>query len=228
MSPVIKSADAGRRVRPFAAGVPAVQLLTPRIDPEVSLLQAEVDRLRQALGTGAERIDRLEAEAGKAFEAGRAAGFEAGLREGDNLRTESLAALRAGIDGALEACRGDMTALKRLAILVARESLARLVGDDVQRQSLVTTLLDQQLNALEWAAVVRIEVSSHDFPDSDALQALAASITSPAIDIVTETSLAAGGCRIRLRLGSLDVGIDQQWRGLHALLGELALSGGRL
>ncbi len=227
MSAIIKSADAGERVRPFATGIAAFPPAAPQVDPEVSRLQAEVARLRQALETGAERIDRLEADAGETFEAGRTAGFEAGQREGDNLRAESLAALRAGLDGALEAFRSDMAALNGLAVLVARESLARLVGDDSQRQGLVTTLLGQQLKALEAAAVVRIEVSSHDFADADALNALAASVANPAIEVVAETSLASGDCRIRLKLGSLDVGIDQQWQGLHALLGELALSEAR-
>lgn len=222
MRTVIKSTEAtgGLRVRPLGTAAP--EAAPPRIDAEKAQLLADIDRLSEDVEAGESRIHRLELELAQAFEAGRAAGFAAGVKEGDTLRADSLALLGTGIEAALTRFGQDLTALESLSVLLVREALAKLIGEESDRQSLVTALLLHQLKAVEANSVVRLEVSRADFPDASALIALSDRSEVPLIQVVAESGLASGDCRIRLALGTLEVGLDQQWGELSNLLADLA------
>ena len=111
-----------------------------------------------------------------------------------------------------------MAGLERLAALLARTCLDRMLLADDGRADTVAALLRSQLARLEADAAVRIQVSAEDFPSPEALQMLA-----PApCEIIASPSLKGGDCAIRLRLGTLEVGIGQQWGVLRDALEEMA------
>lgn len=64
--------------------------------------------------------------------------------------------------------------------------------------------------------MLAIEVSASDFPDVGAQEALARAIGR---DAVVLDSLQPGGCRLRLRLGEVDLSLDGQLARLRAVLG---------
>lgn len=225
MSRLIKSSSTASQVR-------ALDLL--RQAPTT----LEPDPRDLELATRAERIAALEAEltAHRAAEAQRikdaadaetraeARGHAAGLEAADARADERISRLELGMTEARARLDADLENLERLAALLAETALARLIDDTEHRQPLIAATIRRQMQGLEASAVLHVEVSPRDFPTPEALEPLAREAGLAGVRIETVTSLAAGGCRLKLRLGELEVGLDQQWGALRAVLVDLAAS----
>ena len=225
MSGVIKSADARASGRVFAAltgqARPERREPSPQ-DLEIAALGRELESLRKNLAEREAEIVRLAEARERAFDEGQSKGHEAGLAERDERRAQSLARLEQGIIQALARFTHDLTSLERLAAVLARESLARILDDHDRHAELLGQIIGRQAAALDAQAIVRVEVAREDFADPDALSTLAEATGRPGLDIQARDGLPPGGCRIKLRLGTVEIGIDQQWGQLKALLDAMS------
>lgn len=220
MSALIKSSQ-GAAVRPFNAA----------LRPPVSPLEEECERLRQRIAALESELGRrdativdLRAEIPRMLEKGKAEGHEAGLNDAQDRQEERLALLGDGIRQAQTKLNENMTALERLAALLARECLDVVLGDAKHRASSVRKILANQVARIEKSSVLAIELSKADFPDDESLSALAQELRHASL--TASEAMAPGGCRMTLRLGTLEVGLDRQWTSLRAVLDSIATEGG--
>lgn len=222
MTGLIKKAEA------TAAPVRALTA-TPRAAPAPSREQRLIAGLRDELETLREALQARESEVAghakaieDAFLAGEAAGRKAGLAEAEAHHEQALAVLEQGVDQAVVGFTRDLEALERLAGLLAMEGLAKVLGGEHSYAELVRATVAHHLAGIGAASVMRVEVSPADFPDRAELEALAAGVGFPQLEVRADAKLAPGDCRIKLRLGALEVGVGRQWSGLQALLADTA------
>ncbi|HEV2818512.1 MAG TPA: hypothetical protein VGW40_14965 [Allosphingosinicella sp.] len=212
MTGLIKSGSAGlrERVRPLAGFAVAVA------DPERERLAAELATLAAALSER-EEAALLHAEE---LEAAYAEGREAGRKEAADDGAEALARIEAAAERALALFADELGEMETLAALLARTCLERLLLATEARAVLVRELIAGQAKALDAEAIVRVSVSAADFPRAEGLEAVAASLGSRRCEIIAADELDSGDCRIALRLGTLEIGLGQQWGRLRAVLDD--------
>jgi flagellar biosynthesis/type III secretory pathway protein FliH len=196
------------------------------VDPELVALREETDRLRRQVDQQRAEISGLRAQAEAAVreaeKQAEARGREAGLREAEDDSAKRLVRLESGVERAVAEFVQALSALERLAPELARQGLAAMLGAETDRPALVAAIVQRQLRRLEAQAVVRVEVSAADFPDEAALSALAHALGAPGVQIGAESGLFSGDCRVRLKLGTMEIGLNQQWERLDALLRDLS------
>ena len=202
-------ADVGRPAEPLPPG-------------EVLALRRELGELAQRLGERDAELERLRESVQNAYREGETEGRKQGRQESDQRRADYLAALERGLDAACNRFSEDLRDLERLAVLVARESLAKILGDDESRKELLAEAIGSQLRRIEAGSVVAVQVSRADFPEPEELTRLADSLGGDRLALVATDELRAGECRIKLKLGALDVGLPQQWERLDRALQTLA------
>ena len=195
------------------------------LETERSALEAEVAALKETLKEEETRRDdqlaRMQEEMAEAVAEARAAG----RAEGAAQKGESLAVLESATIEAVDDFRAALRGLECLAITLSKAALARVFGDHQDVADQVARLIRHQLTALDRDALLWVEVSSTDFADAAALSELSGQIGAESVELRGIDDLPPGGCRIRLRLGELDVGLDQQWRALSGLLDEAIAAG---
>lgn len=222
MSSVIKlgSARYAEAVTPYASPPSIGPADTAPSDPH----REEVQKLRALLAERDAELEELRAEVDKARVEGEAAGRIAAEAEVEDSREKALELLRNGIEhagAAVADCQGQMEVL---ALMIARTALDKLFGDDSGRRAAVTELVVRQLRSIERQTLLQVEVSRLDFPNTDELADLAGQIGVAVDDICANAGLAPGACRMRLRVGTLEVGLDEQWGAIRNLLDDLASS----
>lgn len=192
------------------------------VDPELLALREEQQGLRRKLEAQAAQISDLREQARSAFELGEAKGRETGLREAADQDAQRLARLEIGIAQAQAAFEQALAGLDRLAPALAYEGIASILGRSDERSQLVAALLRHQLTTIEARSIIHVDVSASDFADDGALEALGRSLGNQGPVIHASVALKSGDCRIRLKLGALDVGLDQQWGRLGLLLQDMS------
>lgn len=212
MSGLIKAgADGAARVRAFAlVGGGAMQ--AP--DPELVALREQCLALEAALAERDEAAAVLAEKADAAYDDGEAAGREAGRAEADERRAEALELLEDASDRACADFTERLQAMDELAALLARTCLDRLFGEPGARADIVRDLIRHQMDGLRGDTPVEIRVSAADFAADAAIEGGA--------QVVVSDALASGDCAIRLGLGTLEAGLDQQWGVLRAALTAMA------
>lgn len=221
MTRVIKStslSEVSQDVRAF--GAPAYQAPPSATELELATLKARVARLEQSVVERDQYIAELEPKIAGRFEEGLAQGRAEGLRMAQTQESERLELLRDHMRTAASDLSANLNATERLAALLARECLDRLFGDGEQRTHVVIDLIRHQMAEIETGTVLSIEVSTSDFPDDAALSAL----RTDAFERVQliRRDLPIGACRMRLKLGEIEIGLDQQWGTLRQLLSDMA------
>jgi len=222
MSQLIRSSSAASRVRALDLAAPTPYAAEP--DPrdlelvayaeKVAALEAALAEARADQAEHAEAMIRAVADA-------EARGRQAGLDAADDRADERMSRLEMSVTEARGKLDADLQGLERLAALLAETALERLIDDLDERRPLIAAIIRRQMAGLDASAVLRVEVSPKDFPDPEALERLAAEAGLAGLRIDAPQDLAAGGCRLKLRLGELDVGLDQQWGVLRGLLTDL-------
>lgn len=203
-----------------------VEAPPPAMDPELLMLREEREGLRRRLEQQSSEIADLRKQADAAFREGESKGRDAGRREAEDQSAKMLAKLESGIEWALQAFAQSLAGLERLAPEVARHALAGILGQEGDRSDLVSAIVKRQLNAIETQSVLYIAVSAADFADDAALLSLSEALGTQKAKVQAYSSLKSGDCRIQLKLGALDVGVDQQWGRLDVMLTEMAQPGG--
>ena len=230
MSRVLKKSDASAvhsLSSAWAIAKDGLAAPSTAVDPGHAALQSEIDSLNLRLAEQEAQLTDLREDARTAFERGEAKGREAGRREAEAQETQRLARLEAAIEQAHQAFRQSLAGLEYLAPALAHEALSRILAPSEARSQLVTGILARQLAAVEAGSVLHVEVSASDFPDDLALEALEGTLGSLGPAVHASVSLKSGDCRIKLKLGTLDVGLDRQWGCLGALLQDMAEPAGR-
>lgn len=217
MTEILKfgSASLRDRVRPLAVTLPHA---APATDPERERLAGEVETLTADLAGRDEMIASLRGDVERAFEAGEAQGREAGRREVEDRNAELLATIEGAAGQAIARFADQLGAMEKLALLVAQTCLDRMLLASEDRLRILGDLIRGRVAALNEGAAVRIQVSARDFGSPEALAQVAAAAASGACEITTSEALDSGDCVIGLRLGTLDVGLHQQWGALRAEL----------
>jgi len=201
-------------IRPIAAPPPARDDRSARLRREAERLKGEIEE-KNAL------VETLRAACEQARRDGFDDGYAAGLAAADDGRRAREELIEKGIAEALANKQAMLANGERLAALLARECLDLLFRAPAERAALVSDLIDRQLARIDAASVVSVWVSAQDF-DEKSRAGLAARFVEaePAIHLVAD--LPSGSCTFGLRLGEIDLGLDQQWGVLRALLEELA------
>lgn len=189
------------------------------LELEVERLRAELAARDAAIADHAEALILARAE-------GEASGREAAELDFTADHAEALERLDDGIAAALADLARELPMAQALALLALREVLARLFGDPGEREALLAGLLSHQLDRIGRELAVVIEVSRLDFPDTRDLDRLAEQTGLGADRLKALIDLPQGACRMRLRLGTIDLGIDRQWGAVRALLDEFTLPPG--
>lgn len=218
---VIK-AHFGDLVRPLAPPVGAAAASAASEPPpevlRIAALEAEVDQLREAIAASA-------ADAARAADEARRSGREEGLAAAARSEEERLDCLRGGLAEALVAWRERLDETERLAVLISRGAVEKLVEDQGGQCALVLGAIARQVALLRRDAVVAVQVSAADFPDAAALAEAAAVAGGELLDVNVSADLEAGECRLALKLGFVDIGPRTQWMRLSALFDEALAEG---
>lgn len=210
--------------RPIAVRPPTqrTEAVDSDIAPALEAANLQLEELRRRLDDRDIQVDRLKADVVTARREGEAAGRVGGRKEADDRANARLAALEAGIAAAMISLTSELAEMERLAVLLARDCLDKLLGAENGRASLVVDLIRHQVTMIEDRSVLDVSVSGHDFTADTVAAAGAADGAERSYDVSIDHALPPGGCRMRLRLGTLTVGIDQQWGVLHAALTAMA------
>lgn len=195
-------------------------------DDEMAALRRRIAELDSAAASHRANIERLRTQNQQAVTEAREAGRKQGLAEAGTREAERLQLLERNLTTARLELSATLPALERLAVLLARDCLEMILGEAESRADLLCAIIRTQLGRIERAAVLRVTLSTADFPDGEALQQFAARSAAPEICFAPDATLPAGGCRISLRLGEIEVGLDRQWPAMRAFLDALALPEG--
>jgi flagellar biosynthesis/type III secretory pathway protein FliH len=200
-----------------------------KADPANLAITSLEDQLRQKITTletisrrQQEQIEILHKDVQQAFVEGEAQGKEQGLAEAEDKQAERFAVLQAGVQVALTSFEESMSSLERLALLLARDCVNVMMTESEARADLLCDMIRFQASTIEKSAIIAIEVSGEDFPDEQDLVVLAERAFTGPVRLSVSKELEAGDCVIRLRLGQLEIGINQQWGVLRDLLDEMA------
>jgi len=222
MNPVIKSgvADSSDKVRPLPLEGRARPIAV--VDADRLRLQAELDSVVEQLRQRDAEIERLKVKITEEARAAEAKGYEAGLKAAADREAERVETLATAVRSATDAFAGDLASLQRLAPLLAAEGLERIVGDARVAAQLLEAAVLHAVDQLDADAIVRVDVAAADFADLSPLREAIAARAHRSVEVRYAANLEPGDCRIRLVLGELEVGLNQQWGRLSALLSEMA------
>lgn len=197
--------------RPHRAAEPVVDRPAP--DRRLAALENEIARLKGLL-------DKQEREAARAIEAARKEGRADAIAD-DAKRTKLV---ERALGEARDAWDARLEALDILAVKLARAALAKMFGDDAELGDLVTRTIAHHLGGIAAEAVVGVRVSAEDFP-GEAIDALAARLDVARSRLSIDPDLGAGGCRIDLTLGAIDVEPARQWAVIDRALAAMERAG---
>lgn len=207
------------RIRPILRDAAAVPVSVR--DPELNHFEQEMGRLEVELADSRRLIEEAQQAHKAALVVAREEGFQDGLKEAVRNEEEAITLLGGAIDEAVAKIDEQLAGAERLAALMARECLDRIFGDDENRVHLLHEIIANQLRQLEQGSVVAIALSHDDIPELSNLASLEP-LAGPAVKFIHRAELKRGEIAIDLTLGSLSVGLDQQWGRLRGALTELA------
>jgi flagellar assembly protein FliH len=224
MSAIIKSGHPSAQavVRALISPAPVPVARPSREDEERRAFQARIAALEEASRERDKAIAALRNELETAFEKGRKAGHAEGLAAANKRETERFALIEKTAVAAEAKFAESLVSLERLASLLARDSLDLILGNSEYRREILTAIIAKEVAKIEKSSLVEIAVSAHDFPDKRLLPTLAKKTGVGAILFATHPDLVSGSCLVRLKLGSLDIGLNQQWGAVRARLAEIA------
>lgn len=200
--------------RSEGAGEMPVPMLSPS-DARIAALTEEVAILRESLRLEKER-SREKAEA--ALEEGRRRAVEAWERD----EAAALELLEARVTDAASRMAEAFDRAEQAGLALAQAALERVLGPDADRGGLIEEIVRHQMRRLRAEQVLAVHVSDAEFADGEGLSGLRTLLSARQADLVEDPSLQPGECRIRLRLGEMEVGPDVQWNALACLFAELA------
>lgn len=199
--------------RPPAAPEP----LDPMADERAALM-AQIASVAAERDLYAARLQALEAELITAVAAAEARGLEIGRAEAVSRADDAVRQLEQGLAAGLAQLVADEAALETLAVQVARAALAKVLDNPADPALLVEGAIRRQLASLASEMLVRVEVAEADFPDPARLAQLGQVVGRGRVQVLANRTLVSGDCRLKLKLGEVEIGLPQQWRSLAKVL----------
>jgi flagellar biosynthesis/type III secretory pathway protein FliH len=228
MSTLIKSNDKshGFNIQRLGAGGVAPPATKPIASANIeNPLVAENSRLLTLIEQReAEIIAHAQALA-KSFAEGEESGRLAMEAEIDDDRAASLMLLGDGIDAAKTELGHALENAESIALMVAQMALEKMFGETETRKSTVADLIRHQFRQIGHDSFVSLAVSRADFPNTNEVAELAAELSVASDRVRVSDELKAGDCRMRMQLGTLDIGLGRQWGSIRALLEDMAANG---
>lgn len=208
--------DPGERAdHPGGSCEPAAASQADRVSP-LAPPEAELEALREELRDAAQAAEAREQDA---FERGRLEGEQQAVRRAD----EALARLSTALRQAEAEFSDRFVRFEALSLQIAQTALAQIFGDESRFAGMVCEAVRHQIATLGEHLAAGARVSSADFPDQEALDALGAQMRK--LHIAIDPALASGECAIDLRMGQVDASIGKQWSALCAIMEDLAAEG---
>lgn len=175
-----------------------------------------------------ERIDALEAEVAShgaaledAFAKGEAAGRSAAEDEFVQDQAAALEALKAALLEMRSRHSEALQSFETLALAGSVAAIEKMIGDPDRYRGLLQAAIAHQTRQLDLATVVTVEVSRLDFPDTRDVAALEADLGDLRRKLLVRDDYDAGACRIRLTVGSLEIGLPLQWSAIRSMFEQL-------
>lgn len=155
---------------------------------------AEADRLLAALTRNGRQ----------AHDAARAAGREAGEAEGREAAAQLLADART-------ATRSHLRKSEQRLVDIVVDAVSRILGefDDVE---LAARMVRQLIDEVEGEGKIRLHVSPAQF------RAIADAAGSPGVEVVADSEVPDGACRMETELGFVDTSVEAQLQALRRAL----------
>ncbi|WP_157215380.1 FliH/SctL family protein [Flavisphingomonas formosensis] len=217
MTMLIKAEDAASSIAPDAARH------ISREDQALRDAQARIRALETQLTERRQAEQALLAEHERALAKAREDAFDEGRDAAQKEDAQRLSLLRDALVALRDQVDARMRETERLAVLLARDCLDILFGAASNRQDDVERLIRHQMEQIDRAMILEIRVSASDFPEEVLIQQLAYRLTPDGgLTLLRDPRLASGQCTVVVRLGRMEIGLDQQWPALRELLGELA------
>lgn len=222
MNALIKSgspneASAVRRISVLRTEHPGVSA----IDQERELGARQLATLQAELQARSLEVRALHDEVAAAYVRGQEEGRLAGRSEAEDRQAQRVALLERSLQQVQNEIGEGIKSLEQLAVLLARDCLDVLLGNPNYRAELVGEIVRTQVARVERSLLVDIRVSPDDFPDAQALAAVAGHAGIDTTSLSTSPSTPGGGCVMTLQLGKMDVGLAQQWGVLREALDEI-------
>ena len=197
---------------------PALQELQQR----VADLQRELSRMSASAAEQAGLLADTERRIETARASGLAEGFTDGLRRAEADFTARSEALANCVTSALSTYETRIQRLAELSSTIALAAIEQVLGSEHGRGEAVARIVARQLQRLTSSAPAEVRVSASDFADAAALHDALESVNVDPARVRTDPALASGEVTIRLQLGQVDAGIDQQLAALRRLLTDRA------
>jgi flagellar biosynthesis/type III secretory pathway protein FliH len=226
MSAIIKSSSAQglSSVRPLpVANIVPLDEVRSKEEAERERLQKRIAILEGDLRQSETANAGLRAEVEATFVQGKAQGHEEGFAAAEKREGERLSLLESALHDGLEVLATSLASLERLSLLLARDALEIILGDPDYRREILEKIIASQVAKIEKAALVEIAVSAEDFPEKRPLSALAKRSGIGSATMVASSDISSGNCLMKLRLGSQEIGLQQQWGALRDRFAELSL-----
>ncbi|GLQ92642.1 hypothetical protein GCM10007901_15930 [Dyella acidisoli] len=186
---------------------------------EMDALRARVADLERQLEDLSGTHARQETEA---YERGVREGEQAAVKTIQKDHNEHIGLLKHGIERAVARFDETLDALMPLSLDVAESALSCVIDRPSHYAHLITQTVERQLRYLAADTVLSIDVSSHDFPASAALENGLAGIQSRhGLTVTAKATADAGTCILHLTLGRIDASLTTQRQRLAAIFTEL-------
>lgn len=213
---IIKSA-AVDIIRPIFSDIPLTS--SHGCEPQLVPTQSDpIAELSEALAARDAEIAKHEVELANAFADGEAAGRVAAEVEYEDSRVEALSLLQRGITHAQNEIKQSISALERIALDVAQEALAVLIGDKDHYRDVLQKMILSQSALLDANIIVEVAISRCDFPDSNEIADLETQLAVPKGSLRLSDELEAGRCHFVLTSGGVELDMTRSWKEISAIL----------
>jgi type III secretion protein L len=223
VSAVVKASLTERTVRPLVlSGASMRQEEAKRHPPTPNPVELRLAAAGEEIAFLKTTLQNMEAAAAEQAAAAREEGRREGLASAANDEEGRVGAIAQAALSAAADVADRLQSLERLALLVAKAALAKVIVPTENQQALVAATINRAMATLEREAVLAIRVSACDFPDEEALAHFSARASIGTTLVRCDPEFGSGECRMDLKLGHLDLTLERQWRELTDWFDRLA------
>ncbi len=144
-----------------------------------------------------------------------------GKEQAERLEKERLEALKKALSDCGGSIEKQISELEPVALMVAQTALNKILGSNADTKNIVAKAIKNQIRTIEDNCVVSVTVSKSDFSDEAALDALSKQLDCPKFEILSEGTLDSGACELKMKLGTVDIGIPNQLAQLNSLISSM-------
>lgn len=191
------------------------------LEDQILALETENSALKETLKQQAETAESLIAQ----IKTDAKTTAEAEIKKNYSDSYDVLAKCIERVSDALEV---KIDTLDGLALMVAQTALENVFNPQGSYKDLVARSITKQVGGLRQEAILYVQVSSQDFETDEALEDLVFALDLKSADIKTSSHLKSGDCVMDLRLGQVEISIQDHWEALQSLFVKMAKDEGEI